>query len=151
MLVKRLLANLLNTNKQRKSPWAKLFLHHIKVYKRSGIKLKEAMFISPEGASIVREGDVELTSCDIQRIQSILINGDACTDVLHLEKLYYCVKELSDRTMVLFNGAHYIIACLSPSNHLLILSIKARRPDGARSVTWMQSVAKELKIEADPQ
>ena len=87
----------------------------------------------------------------LQKIRAILVNGDACTDVLHLENLYYCVKQLTDKTMVLFNGAYYVIACLTETGHLLIVSVKARKPDGARTVTWMETIASELKISVDPQ
>ena len=97
------------------------------------------------------ESCILMTVLSLQRIRNILVNGDACTDVLHLENLYYCVKELTDDTMVLFNGAYYVIACLTQTNHLLLVSVKARRPDGARTVAWMQAVAGNLKIDVDPQ
>lgn len=79
------------------------------------------------------------------------MDGDECTDVLHLQNLYYCVKELSEHTMILFNGAYYVIACLTQTNHLLIANLRARKSDGARTVTWMQGLAGEMKIGVDPQ
>ena len=52
--------------------------------------------------------------------------------------------------MVLFNGAYYVIACLSQSKHTIIVNLKARKCDGARSITWAKGVAKSIK-EDNPQ
>lgn len=87
----------------------------------------------------------------IQKIRQILLHGDACQDVLHLEDLYYCVKQLTEQTMVLFNGAYYVIACLTASNHMVIVNAKARKLDGARTIVWTQSMADDLNITTDPQ
>ena len=66
MLVKRILSNFMNANKQSKSPWAKLFLQYVKLYKKTGIKMREAMLLSPEGCTIVRDGSIGLTTSDTQ-------------------------------------------------------------------------------------
>lgn len=79
------------------------------------------------------------------------MDGDACRDVLYLDNLYYCVKQLTESEMVLFNGANYVIACLTASKHLLIIHVRARRSDGARSVEWMQTVAEDIDTKVDPQ
>lgn len=71
--------------------------------------------------------------------------------MLYLENLYYCVKQLTENKMVLFNGANYVIACLTASKHLLVMHVRARRYDGARSVDWMENVAEDLDTRIDPQ
>lgn len=78
-------------------------------------------------------------------MRSIVMHGDACPDILHLESLYYCVKELSDTTMVLFNGANYVIVCLSQSKHVVIVSLRAKKIDGARSILWARRVAESIR------
>lgn len=87
----------------------------------------------------------------MQTIKNILVNGDECRDVLHLDSFYFCVKILTDSTMVLFNGAYYIIACLTQSKHLVIVDIRAKKTDGAKSIAWIQCMADQLSEGADPQ
>ena len=79
-----------------------------------------------------------------QTIYNILVHGEECRDVLHLDGLYYCVKELTDRTMVLFNGTYYIIACVSESGHVVLFSLRAKKHDGVRITTWVQNLADKM-------
>jgi len=37
------------SNSARKYKWIKGFLHNIKTYKQSGVRLREAILLSPEG------------------------------------------------------------------------------------------------------
>lgn len=71
MLSKLLIPSFLSsapTKKQDKKtcPWAKVFLQHVKTYKKTGIKLREAMLINPDGTVVARDGDVQgLSDIDI--------------------------------------------------------------------------------------
>jgi len=67
MFVKLLLSSFTNklSNQSPVSPQTKQFLHHIKNYKRTGIKLREAILLSIEGTPVVRDGNASLTSNDL--------------------------------------------------------------------------------------
>lgn len=65
----------MTANKQRRSPLAKLFLHDVKTYKKTGIRMREAILLSPEGNTIVQDGASFLTPNDIMVSLSELQNN----------------------------------------------------------------------------
>lgn len=85
----------------------------------------------------------------MQLIRDIIISKDSASDVLYLEKLYYCVKELTDTSIVLFNGTYYVMASINELNQIVVVSVRAKRRDGARTAIWVQKVAAELKYKLD--
>lgn len=78
-------------------------------------------------------------------LRDILLHQPGCRDVLHLDNLYYCVKQLTDDLIVLFNGSNYIIACVTDSEHFMLVNIKARKMDSNRTSMWIQDVADQLQ------
>lgn len=78
-------------------------------------------------------------------LRDILLNQPGCQDVLHLDNLYYCVKLLTEDMIVLFNGSNYIIACVTDSEHFLLVNIKARKMESHQTTMWIQEVATELQ------
>lgn len=78
-------------------------------------------------------------------LRDILLNQPGCTDVLHLDNLYYCVKYLTEDMIVLFNGSNYIVACVTDSEHFLLVNVKGRRSESERTVHWIQDAAEELQ------
>ena len=53
------------SNSARKYKWVKGFLHHIKTYKQSGVRLREAQLLSPEGDLMARDGEAIMTDNDV--------------------------------------------------------------------------------------
>lgn len=49
-----------------RDPVAKAFNQYMKNYKKTGIKIKEAMLLSPSGDNLLHEGLNSLTSADIK-------------------------------------------------------------------------------------
>lgn len=80
-----------------------------------------------------------------QMLRDIILYEPGCTDVLYLDNLYYCVKLLTDQLIVLFNGSNYIIACVTESEHTLVVNIKARKLDSDRTAVWIQRLADKLQ------
>jgi len=78
-------------------------------------------------------------------LRDILLYQPGCQDVLHLDNLYYCVKQLTDQLIVLFNGSSYILACVTESQHTLIVTIKARKFDCDRTTDWILCLADKLQ------
>ena len=74
-------------------------------------------------------------------MRDILLFEPGCTDVLHLDNLYYCVKVLTDQLIVLFNGSNYILACVTATEHTLIVNIKARKLDSDSTTLWVLKLA----------
>lgn len=81
----------------------------------------------------------------LQILRDILLNQPGCKEVLHLDNLYYCVKQLTEDMIVLFNGSNYIIACVTDCEHFLLVNIKARRPECEQTAAWIQDVAIQLQ------
>ena len=68
MLGKLLISSFTNSSKKmhQRSPWEKMFLHCVKTYKKTGIKISEAMMLNPDGTTVVRDGSGPgLTKADI--------------------------------------------------------------------------------------
>ena len=78
-------------------------------------------------------------------LRDIILYEPGCTDVLHLDNLYYCVKLLTDQLIVLFNGSNYVIACVTDTEHTLVVSVKARKFDSHRTMEWILDVAEILQ------
>lgn len=78
-------------------------------------------------------------------LRDILLYQPGCADVLHLDKLYYCVKALTEQLIVLFNGSNYIIACVTDTEHTILVNIKARKLDCDDTILWVLTLADKLQ------
>lgn len=55
----------LGSSSARKVKWIKTFLQHIKSYKKTGVKLREAQLISPDGELMAQDGEETMTQNDV--------------------------------------------------------------------------------------
>ncbi|XP_067951210.1 uncharacterized protein [Watersipora subatra] len=140
-----MLGHLFLSSSAKKCKWAKRFLQHIKSYKKTGVRLREAQLISPTGELIAQDGEEIMTLNDVLMLRDIILYEPGCTDVLYLDNLYYCVKLLTDQLIVLFNGSNYVITCVTETEHTLVVAINARKLDSDRTIAWILAVAARLQ------
>lgn len=50
----------------KKPSWVKLWNQNLKTFKKTGIKLRDAILLSPEGVTMAHEGDATITDNDIK-------------------------------------------------------------------------------------
>jgi len=53
------------SNPNKKCKWIKAFLQHIKSYRKTGVRLREAQLLSPNGDIMVKDGEEMLTENDV--------------------------------------------------------------------------------------
>lgn len=106
MFVKTILSGFQTASKEGKCPSNKLFLQYIKTYKKTGIKMREAVLVCPEGKTMARDGQQTLTASDI----SVSREGErVITRATTSTKLAYSPSNLLDYIMVKRNGISWLL------------------------------------------
>ena len=61
----KMLGQMFISSSTKKSKWSKTFLQHIKTYKKSGVRLREAQLVSPDGDLMAHDGEETMTLNDV--------------------------------------------------------------------------------------